>query len=133
MKRSGRQSISRPFSHASNGQTALTRLLVSNLHHDVSESDLRQLFEEVGPLHKVSMRYDRAGRSEGSAEIHFFKREHAQLAIETYHEKPLDGQNLHIEIMEQRSQQRRAHPVSVSQEQLNKELDGFMMQVDSTL
>lgn len=75
------------------------RLLIKNLHHDVSEYDLRQLFEEIGQLYKVRILFDRSGRSEGSAEVHFIKEEHAKIAIERYNGKPLDGMNLQIEIM----------------------------------
>lgn len=77
----------------------VSRLLVKNLHHDVSESDLRQLFEEIGPVHKVRIRFDRSGRSEGFAEVDFPNEEHARIAIARYNGKPLDGMNLQIYIM----------------------------------
>lgn len=73
------------------------KLVVSNLHYDVSRDDLKALFEEIGPVLRVYMHYDRAGRSNGVAEVTFARMEDARVAQERYHNMPLDGYPMQIE------------------------------------
>lgn len=46
-----------------------TRLRVANIHYDLSESEVRDLFERIAPVARFSMRFDRAGRYEQSCKI----------------------------------------------------------------
>lgn len=39
-----------------------TRLRVSNIHYDLSETEVRELFERIAPVARFSMQFDRAGR-----------------------------------------------------------------------
>lgn len=46
-----------------NGRDArATRLRVSNIHYDLTENEVRDLFERIAPVVRFSMRFDRAGR-----------------------------------------------------------------------
>lgn len=62
------------------------RIVVSNLHSTVNESDVRELFEDVGPL--VSARMARVG----VAEVVYKNHGDAEEAVEAYHNRQLDGQ-----------------------------------------
>lgn len=74
------------------------RLMVTNLHYEVTREDLKSLFETVGPVQRVYMHYDRAGRSHGKAEISFARMDDARVAQERFHNVPLDGIPMQIEL-----------------------------------
>lgn len=90
-----------------------------NLHYEVSEKDLKELFESIGPVHRAVIDYDRAGRSNGRATVHFFERDDAYRARERFQNVPLDGKAMQIEIL-------RSHPAHSQQRGLSMELDAEM-------
>ncbi|KAJ1311223.1 hypothetical protein OPQ81_009723 [Rhizoctonia solani] len=63
------------------------RLLVSNLHYEVTQKDLASIFGNIGTLlREPTIRYDRSGRSTGVATVVFTHARDANLA-----QKRLDG------------------------------------------
>lgn len=63
-------------------QTA--RLRVSNVHYDLSEQDIRELFQQVGQVTQCRMHYDRAGRSLGTVNVEFRHADDARAAARRF-------------------------------------------------
>ncbi|KAF7722531.1 hypothetical protein EC973_003058 [Apophysomyces ossiformis] len=71
---------------------------IENLHYNVTESDLQDLFQLVGQVEKTRILFDRSGRSTGVAIVKFSSSEDANKAIKKYNNVQLDGQAMQIEI-----------------------------------
>ncbi|KAI9274724.1 hypothetical protein BDA99DRAFT_533340 [Phascolomyces articulosus] len=75
---------------------------IENLHYNVVEKDLQDLFEMVGRIEKTRIIFDRSGRSTGTAHVKFTRRADAEAAIEKYNNVELDGQAMTIEMAVER-------------------------------
>lgn len=77
-----------------------TKLFVANLHFNVSDEDIKELFETIGPLasHKIHRKGDKTSR--GTAEAIFRKRADAERAMNKYNNVQLDGRPMRIELIE---------------------------------
>lgn len=59
-----------------------------------SHSDMiaQELFSRIGPVSKLNLRYDRAGRSEGTAYVTYDRKEHAEEAVRQFDGANANGQ-----------------------------------------
>ncbi|KAI1306935.1 hypothetical protein F5Y03DRAFT_132520 [Xylaria venustula] len=73
-----------------------TKIKVENLHYDLSESDLEGLFRKIGPVARLELLYDRAGRSEGVAFVTYESRDDALDAIREFNGANAKGQPIRI-------------------------------------
>ena len=85
-----------------------TKLFISNLDYNVSNEDIKELFETIGPLisHRVHY-HQKSGRSEGTAEVVYADKAKAVLAQKKYHNIELDGRPMNITLIDQRVQPER--------------------------
>jgi len=75
------------------------KLLISNLDFNVSEDDLKELYQTFGDTKRLVMNYDRSGRSMGTAEIIYKNRSDAMKAMQKYNGVPLDGKAMRLEVV----------------------------------
>jgi len=81
------------------GGSAGAKIHVTNLFYNVSEDDLEEVFSDVGQLKSVHIHFDRSGRSLGTADVIFVKKEDAVAAVEEYNGAALDGQAMQISLV----------------------------------
>lgn len=74
------------------------KIRISNLHFNVVDEDIQDLFGEIGQIRKANVIYDQSGRSTGEAEVTFDSRGDATRAIQKYNGIPLDGYVMRIQM-----------------------------------
>ncbi|KAL8792468.1 MAG: hypothetical protein Q9195_004924 [Heterodermia aff. obscurata] len=75
------------------------RIRVDNLHYDLTEDDLDGLFSEIGPLQSLSLRFDRAGRSSGTAYVSYTHLADARIAIREFDGANANGQPIRLTLL----------------------------------
>lgn len=75
------------------------RLRVDNLHYDLTEDDLDELFNRIGPVQTLSIRFDRAGRSSGTAFVTYESLADARQAVRSFDGANANGQPIRLTLM----------------------------------
>ncbi|KAM3086608.1 hypothetical protein ACMFMG_000734 [Clarireedia jacksonii] len=75
------------------------KILVENIHYDLTEDDLWDLFERMGRVVTLKLVYDRAGRSEGLAYVTYENPRDAQKAVDEFHGANANGQPIRLKIV----------------------------------
>ena len=71
------------------------KLYVGNISYQFTDEQLKQLFEEVGPVTSATIIMDKfSGRSKGFGFVEFEKDEDADAAIEKFNGQEVDGRAL---------------------------------------
>ncbi|CAI7603532.1 unnamed protein product [Penicillium glandicola] len=94
--RGGRRGRDGPDSDRS---STLTKVRVDNLHYDITETDLEDLFGRIGPVSELTVSYDRAGRSEGVAYITYARLKDAHTSIQEYDGANAKGQPIRLSLI----------------------------------
>jgi THO complex subunit 4 len=76
---------------------------IENLHWNVTQEDLQELFSAVGVVSQIKIHFDRSGRSEGKATIFYVNEQDAKAAVEEYNGRQLDGLELSVTIDSERN------------------------------
>lgn len=69
-----------------------TRLIVTNLHKEVTDAELKELFEQMGKVKRCGIHYDDSGKSKGEADVEYEKSEDAYKAIEYLNYAEVEGE-----------------------------------------
>ncbi|KAJ1558271.1 hypothetical protein HK096_002594 [Nowakowskiella sp. JEL0078] len=77
----------------------MTILKAENLHWNVTEEDVQNLFNAVGEVQKVKIQFDNAGRSEGIAFVTFVHPQDAADALEQYQKVLLDDMPMELTLL----------------------------------
>ncbi|GAC97280.1 hypothetical protein PHSY_004865 [Pseudozyma hubeiensis SY62] len=72
------------------------KLTIENLHYEVTERDLKDLFGSIGPVTKAYIRYDRSDRSTGKAVVIYENPNHALQAKNEFDGAKAKGQVISI-------------------------------------
>ncbi|KAI1626760.1 hypothetical protein EDD37DRAFT_228329 [Exophiala viscosa] len=75
------------------------KLRVDNLHYDLTEDDIHDLFTRIAPVKEARLRYDRAGRSEGVAFVTYEHVADARAAIKDFDGANAKGQPIRITLL----------------------------------
>jgi RNA recognition motif-containing protein len=93
----GRNSIisrlgnTRPSSNFNSQRNTQVEIVIENLHYNVTEKDVQELFNTVADVVKSRLIFDISGRSTGVATVRYNSKEDAEKAIKKYNNVELDG------------------------------------------
>ncbi|GAA5827378.1 hypothetical protein JCM5353_001450 [Sporobolomyces roseus] len=74
------------------------KLVIKDLHYEVSERELELLFVQIGPIATgPKIKFDKSGRSTGLAWVSYTSEDHAAAAKQAFDGCPAKGQNIKVE------------------------------------
>ncbi|KAI9014138.1 RNA binding motif protein 39b [Hyaloraphidium curvatum] len=83
--------------------TPVSRLYIGNVHFNLTEVDIRQVFEPFGPVESVSLHLETDGRSKGYAFVQFKHTDDARKALEQMNGFELAGRQLKVEYVAEKA------------------------------
>lgn len=101
---SGRQGSQASQGGASNTPRVITttssKVMVTNLDSEVTDEDLREIFEQAGELKACKLKTDTSGKSMGTAEIAFVKKGDAAKCVKDFDGAEVDGRPMYLRLLE---------------------------------
>ncbi|ETI23010.1 hypothetical protein G647_04806 [Cladophialophora carrionii CBS 160.54] len=96
----GRRICEKVLCYANGNRKPLpAKLRVDNLHYDLTEDDIWDLFQRIAPVQDAKLRYDRAGRSEGVAFVTYEHVADARAAIREFDGANAKGQPIKLSLI----------------------------------
>jgi len=75
------------------------KISISNLDSEVTDGDVREIFQQVGRVMNAVVNYDSSGRSRGTAEVTFANAQIAAKAVQEYDRAEVDGRPMFLTLM----------------------------------
>nr|POF07054.1 tho complex subunit 4a [Quercus suber] len=75
------------------------KIRIDNIHYDLTEEDIRDLFEKIGPTVSVRLMYDRTDRSQGTAYVVYEEPRDARRAIADFDGQNANGQPIRLTLL----------------------------------
>ncbi|MCQ2817706.1 MAG: THO complex subunit 4, partial [archaeon] len=97
------------------------RLIIRNLTKNVTNGELKEFFQRVGPLKRCGINYNEIGDTKGTADVQYIYENDAFKAFARFNNKMLGGVPIRIEILGQR----RRNPLSSRRRRLGYRRGGF--------
>jgi len=75
-----------------------SKVLITNLDFEVTENDVKEIFQKIGRVTKTLLNFDGNGRSRGTGEIVFGTRALAEKAVQEYDRAEVDGRPMYLKL-----------------------------------
>jgi len=72
------------------------KVRITNLNYNIMEQDLKRFLNPIGEIERISIHYDRTGRSKGVADVTFSRQSDAEKCIREFNGKTLENRDLKI-------------------------------------
>jgi THO complex subunit 4 len=69
---------------------------IANLDKEVTEDDVREIFQKIGKVKTAIVHYDAHGKSRGTAVVKFHRNTDAIKAVNEYHQAEVDGRPMYV-------------------------------------
>ncbi|TPX47632.1 hypothetical protein SeMB42_g00393 [Synchytrium endobioticum] len=97
---------------ANRGDVNQSRIYIGSLHHNITEDDVKAIFEPFGPMELLTMHKDDTGRSRGFAFIQYRRPEDAKQAADKMNGFELGGRALKVSVVSERTNPAAAHALN---------------------
>jgi RNA recognition motif-containing protein len=84
------------YTPSSTSKDTRRRIRIENLHKEMQNSELTQLFQTYGKLTRCGIKFDKMGVSTGIADVEFSTHEECEKAIQTLDNAEIKGEKLRV-------------------------------------
>merc|ERR550519_1545658 len=93
-----RRTYSRGYSRPKQ-DSGIKGITISNLDYEVTEDDVREIFQKIGKVKKAIVHYNAQGQSRGTAIVYFHNPAHCIKAVNEYHQAEVDGRPMYVKAL----------------------------------